>query len=149
LTSFIANDGSDYMNNVLFGQFEVPLASYWLGMVTAVPEIGDSGETIVEPTDSSYVRIEVPNTADFWTPSDNGLSVNAVDLVWPVVRDGGDWGLLLGVVVLDVPDIGFGRLLMCAQLSPAIQPDPGVAARIIAGGLTLSLASITPSYQPS
>lgn len=152
MTSFVGSDGSDYMLGVLFGQVEPPLASYWLGLLNEFPESGDSGDTIIEPSfDPVYARIEVPNTITWWGLNEAGEVENLVDLIWPPPSGNYDWGQLVAVAVLDVPDIGQGRLLLSGMLSPPItlEPASGNAAQIDAGGVSFSLASVDPNYEPS
>lgn len=150
MTSFVPNDGADYMLGVLFGQTEAPLSTYWLGLVSEMPDEGDTGETIVEPTaDPAYARIAVPNTAEVWELTGYGEVENLVDFVFPPVSAGFDWGVLVAAVLLDVPDLGAGRLLMCGSLTPPALGSEDIAIRLAASGLSLSLASIAPTYEPT
>ena len=62
----------------------------------------------------------MPNFAANWTLSAYNEAVNAVDILWPVVA--ADWGVLTAFGILDSPDIGSGRLLVCGTLNPPLQP---------------------------
>jgi hypothetical protein len=150
LTSFVTTDGADYVLDVLFGQSQVPLPSYWIALCNDVPEIGDDGSTIIEPDPTQgYVRVELVNEAANFALSGYGEMVNANDLVWPPLPDETDWGVLVAYGVLDTPNVATGRLLLTGLLSPPVQPDVGISVRVQAGLLAFAVASVTPSYQPT
>jgi hypothetical protein len=150
MTSFVASQGSDYVLNCMFGQTELPVPNYFLALCTAMPDLGDDGSSIIEVGFGlGYSRLQVPNSQAMWLPSGYHEAVNAVDLVWPVVPDGIDWGLILACAVCDTPDIGTGRLLFYTGIIPATQPAPGVMLRLMAGQLGVGITSVTAGYSPT
>jgi len=150
MTSFVTNAGSAHILAVLFGRTEAPLATYYLGLCTALPEIGDDGSTILEPdATTGYQRAIVPNDNADWDPSGYYEAFNANDIVFPTVPEAGGWGVLNAYAVLDVADLGSGRLLLCGTLNPPISPAPLAQVVIHPQQLMITVSSLAPSFQPT
>lgn len=125
---------SDYLesgiNNFLFrGQPFTPPANISIALTSGVPVDSDNGSTIPEfPTHVMVSGQSVPtgyNRVNYCYPASNGdqkfnyihgsgMVANSEQIVFPTVLR--DLGICSGIVVLDSPVVGSGRMLLYSAL---------------------------------
>jgi hypothetical protein len=150
MASYLTTAGSEYMLSCLFGRSKQPWSAYYFALLRSMPDPGSDGANIDEPVTSvGYQRARLANDSANFTPSGYYESYNAVEIVWPTVPAETDWGKLIAFGMLDVADPGKGVLIMYGTLTPAQQPAPLSKVRVRVGQLAITVASMSPSFQPT
>lgn len=111
------------------------LTGVWLALTTVVPTSADSGDTIVEPSASSYTRAAFGVGSSFWTAISPGVLSNARAVDWSSADD--DWGQVTGWALCT--ESTSGMTLASGALRRAMTITQGMNPRVSPGSLMLSL----------
>lgn len=79
-------------------------ANVYIALLRTMPEFGDDGGDLDEPTAAGYQRLEVANTRDNFSEAANGALTNVTTFEFPPAPQ--DYGLVRGWAVCDAASAG-------------------------------------------
>jgi hypothetical protein len=145
--SFVTSYGSAYVLGILFGKTRTVLSTYYIGLCTILPDIGDDGSTITEPpVAQAYQRAAVPNDAAHWDSSGFYEMLNAQPITWQV----GDvsWGSITAFAILDEETPQTGNLLFCGRIQPGVLTAPLAKIVVATHQMAITATSLSSNFQP-
>ena len=145
MASYVTDYGQDYFAGMIFGNNAKP-TSYWVALCTQVPSRSTDGTTLLEPTGSNYVRVQVTNNGSVFGAPAGGVISNIAAINFPVVATA-DWPVLYAYALCDAATLGnvylFGTLRVprAAPIGHQVSFDIGL--------ITFSINSVSQTIVPS
>lgn len=129
--------GANLFLDLIFGQNQADLATYYIGLVRTEPDINDTGSTINEPSGGAYARVAVTNNGTNFAAAEAGEKVNDTLITFPTAT--GNWGNITFVVICDAAS--GGNLLAWGRLSSPTQVVSGRTVSFEPGVLSATASS--------
>lgn len=111
------------------------LGTLWLALTSQVPVTTDTGDSILEPTASSYERSPYGVGTYYWNLSGPGLLINARAIDWRAPDD--DWGQVTGWAFCT--ESTSGMVLAFGALPRPTTVSSGSRLRVPPGAIRLNL----------
>lgn len=111
------------------------LGTLWVALTTQVPVSTDTGESLLEPTASSYERSPYGVGTYYWNLTGPGQLINSRTVDWRAPED--DWGQVTGWALCT--ESTSGMALAYGPLQRATTITSGMRLRIPPGAMRLSL----------
>jgi len=116
-------------------------ATLAIALCTAATTDADDGSTITEVADDhDYARFELAPADANWddTSGTDGTTANTDDIEFPAAN-GGDWGTITHIAILDSTTHGAGNVLFHGALVAAKTVNDGDTFRFSAGDLSVQI----------
>lgn len=123
------------VNSVFRPESAPALGSVWCALTSTVGVVTDTGDSLLEPSASSYERAPYGIGAYFWSTSGPGLLFNARAVDWRPPDD--DWGKVQGWALCT--ESTSGMVLAFGALQRAMTITRGMRLRFPPGAIRLSL----------
>lgn len=143
MPSNVSDYGADYIAGAFFGQqFALP-TTYYLAMLTVIPDPANSGSQLTEPsTSNGYARLSITNTTAVWGTVAGGVVANTATLSFGVATTN-DWGSIVGYALCDAATAG--NVYLYGVLETPRYVAVGQTARFDPGLLTFSVTGVRQS----
>lgn len=134
--SGISTYGAQYWSSVLFNLQGLP-SSYFLGVVTDMPDESADGTQLAEPLDAAYGRIEILLDGTSWVANTANAVQNTGEITFPTPTT--QWGTIAGFVIcLEATD---GEILCWGEFDVPLYIPAGIPLIIPVGTISIGLDS--------
>jgi len=145
--SVVTDYGLNYISGSFFGaQYAVP-TSFWVALVTDLPDPSADGTMLLEPpTANGYARVQATNDVTVWGAPSGGVVSNVVTIFFPAVSTA-DWPAISGYVFCDAAT--GGNVYLAGRLRIPQVASVGTRLRFDPGALVLSANQPTQAIIPA
>lgn len=146
--SLLTDYGSNYISQIVFGAQSTIPTSWWMALVTTLPDPSADGTMLSEPpTAYGYARVQVPNNSSNWGLATGGVVSNAATIYFPAVTGLIDWPAVSAYVFCDAST--GGNIYLAGRLRTPMVATVGTRMRFDPGALILSVSPTSPAIIPS
>jgi len=125
---------TNYGNNLMLQSVFNGSGTFYLGLVTALPDQNATSATLVEPSGGGYSRIAISAGSAYWKYGQSSAS-NAYSAVFNTAS--ADWGRIVGWALCDA--LTGGNVIACGELVQTLVVQSGSSVTLPKESLVLRL----------